>query len=76
MTIHPQGEANATVNAEHQRVDVLDLVDVGYRYAYSLTHHRQDAEDLAQQACLQAVRKKRKTGGESVPVRRNPESVS
>lgn len=55
MTIRSQGETNGKVRGEHQRVDVLDPVDAGYRYAYSLTHHRQDAKDLAQQACLLAV---------------------
>ncbi|MEW4486647.1 sigma-70 family RNA polymerase sigma factor [Thalassoglobus sp. JC818] len=28
----------------------------GFRYAYSLTHHRQDAEDLVQEACLRVFR--------------------
>jgi RNA polymerase sigma-70 factor (ECF subfamily) len=41
-----------------QRADVIHLVDAGFRYGFSLTHHRQDAEDLVQQACLQVVRKK------------------
>jgi RNA polymerase sigma-70 factor (ECF subfamily) len=31
--------------------DLEDLVRCGYRYAYSLTHHTADAEDLVQQAC-------------------------
>ena len=30
----------------------LELLQSGYRYALSLTHHRHDAEDLAQQAWL------------------------
>ncbi len=30
----------------------LELLQSGYRYALSLTHHRADAEDLAQQAWL------------------------
>jgi len=41
-----------------QRADVLDLVNAGFRYGFSLTHHRQDAEDLVQQACLRVFRKK------------------
>lgn len=36
--------------------DVRSLIQAGYRYAYSLTHHRQDAEDLIQQACLKILR--------------------
>ena len=31
--------------------DLEDLIRCGYRYAYSLTHHAADAEDLVQQAC-------------------------
>ena len=34
------------------------LIDVGYRYALSLTHHPQDAEDLIQQASMQVLQKK------------------
>ena len=34
------------------------LIQAGYRYAYSLVHHRQDAEDLIQQACLRVYRRK------------------
>lgn len=36
----------------------IDLMDAGFRYAYSLTHHQQDAEDLVQQACLRVFRRK------------------
>ena len=32
------------------------LVVSGFRYAFSLTHHRQDAEDLVQEACLRTFR--------------------
>lgn len=34
------------------------LIGVGYRYALSLTHHAQNAEDLIQQACLQVLQQK------------------
>lgn len=30
----------------------LDLLNRGFRYAYALTHHREDAEDIAQEAWL------------------------
>ena len=36
------------------------MVLAGYRYALSLTHHSQDAEDLVQQACLRVFRAKRR----------------
>ena len=36
------------------------LVLAGYRYALSLTHHEQDAEDLVQHACLRVFRAKRR----------------
>jgi len=35
-----------------------ELLLSGYRYALSLTHHAQDAEDLVQQACLKVFRVK------------------
>lgn len=36
--------------------DVRSLIQSGFRYALSLTHHRHDAEDLIQQACLKILR--------------------
>ena len=36
--------------------DIPSLIQSGYRYALSLTHHRHDAEDLVQQACLKILR--------------------
>ena len=33
------------------------MMQAGYRYAYSLTHHHQDAEDLAQQASMKVLRR-------------------
>ena len=38
--------------------DRRDIVRAGYRYAYSLAHHPQDAEDLMQQACLRVYQSK------------------
>lgn len=32
------------------------LIQSGYRYAFSLTHHQHDAEDLIQQACLKVLK--------------------
>ena len=58
MTTPIERDANRKPHGAHQRADVLDLVDAGFRYAFSLTHHRQDAEDLVQQACLRVVRSK------------------
>ena len=58
MTTPPEREANGKPRGANQRADVLDLADAGFRYAFSLTHHRQDAEDLVQQACLRVVRSK------------------
>ena len=54
---HKEEQTERPVTAS-QRADVLDLVDAGFRYAFSLTHHREDAEDLVQQACLKVVRTK------------------
>ena len=34
------------------------MIRAGYRYAYSLAHHPQDAEDLIQQACLKVYQSK------------------
>jgi len=33
------------------------ILQAGYRYAYSLTHHHQDAEDLVQQASMKVLRR-------------------
>lgn len=38
--------------------DTASLIESGYRYALSLTHHEQDAEDLIQQACMKVLRAK------------------
>mgnify|MGYP002623099027 CR=1 FL=1 len=38
--------------------DESALIQAGYRYAYSLTHDRHDAEDLIQQAALQVFKSK------------------
>lgn len=58
MTTPPENEMNGRPQPSAVRADVLDLVDAGFRYALSLTHHRHDAEDLVQQACLRVVRSK------------------
>lgn len=42
----PDSRLDQGRSAEHQ------LILAGYRYALSLNHHPQDAEDLVQQACL------------------------
>ena len=38
--------------------NLRSIIQSGYRYALSLTHHRQDAEDIIQQACLKILRKR------------------
>lgn len=43
---------------ENTNPDDQQWIDAGYRYAFSLTHHRQDAEDLMQHACLKIFRAK------------------
>lgn len=35
----------------------MELLQSGYRYAVALTHHRQDAEDLVQQAWINLCRR-------------------
>ena len=35
-----------------------DLIQAGYGFAVSLTHHPEDAEDLVQQACFRVISKK------------------
>ena len=37
-----------------------DLIQAGYGFAVSLTHHPEDAEDLVQQACFRVISKKGK----------------
>jgi RNA polymerase sigma-70 factor (ECF subfamily) len=44
-----------TKNPDEQKES--DLLQAGYRYAFSLTHHDQDAEDLVQQAWIRVTRK-------------------
>tara|TARA_R110002096_G_scaffold4501_22_gene21193 strand:- start:2792 stop:3292 length:501 start_codon:yes stop_codon:yes gene_type:complete len=41
-------------NSEH--LETRELLQVGYRYAFSLTNHQADAEDLVQQAALKLQR--------------------
>ena len=38
--------------------DEADLVQVGYRFAFSLTNNRHDAEDLVQQGCYRVIASK------------------
>lgn len=35
-----------------------ELIQAGYRFALSLTHHREDAEDIVQQSCFRVIAKK------------------
>jgi len=37
--------------------DTTELLQGGYRYALSLTHHKANAEDLVQEACLKLYRR-------------------
>ena len=59
-----RNNGSATRNSS-PRSDVAELIDAGFRYAFSLAHHRQDAEDLVQQACLRVFRRKGNTGDKS-----------
>ncbi|TWT86222.1 RNA polymerase sigma factor [Neorhodopirellula pilleata] len=43
---------------EPLRIDNAALIQAGFRYALSLTHHTHDAEDLIQQACMKILRAK------------------
>lgn len=43
---------------KHGSGEEKDLLQAGYRYALSLTHHPQDAEDVVQTACLKLYSKK------------------
>lgn len=40
----------------HSTIDDRQLIQAGYRFALSLTHHAEEAEDLVQHACLKAIR--------------------
>ena len=35
-----------------------DLIQAGYRFALSLTHHPEEAEDIVQQSCFRVIAKK------------------
>ena len=48
MAAEPEDEKNS----EH------DLIQAGYRFALSLTHHREEAEDIVQQSCFRVIAKK------------------
>lgn len=58
MTTEPTPSASETPHSASERADVLEFVNAGFRYAFSLTNNRHDAEDLVQQACLKVVRQK------------------
>lgn len=59
VSAHPGSNSNGRTIAR-ERPGVRALVRAGFQYAFSLTHHRHDAEDLVQQASLQVIRA---TGG-------------
>ena len=40
-----------------REIDLDAILQSGYRFAYSLTHHREDAEDLVQRAWLRLERR-------------------
>lgn len=58
MSEQPDRDSGGSSAGALQRPGVRALAQAGFRYAFSLTHHRQDAEDLVQQACLQVIRAK------------------
>jgi len=43
-----------------------ELLQSGYRYAMSLTHHREDAEDLVQQAWLNLTKRYKRVENKSI----------
>ena len=45
------------IPAHEPRERLNCVLQAGYRYAYSLTHHRQDAEDLVQRAWVRLQRR-------------------
>lgn len=47
-------------------LDDAELLDCGFRYAMALVHHREDAEDLAQEAWLNLNRRYGKVASKSV----------
>jgi len=47
-------------------MDAAELLDCGFRYAMALVHHREDAEDLAQEAWLNLNRRYGKVSSKSV----------
>lgn len=49
-------------------VELSELLQSGFRYALSLAHHHQDAEDLVQQAWLRLQRQR----NGSTPIKRGP----
>lgn len=52
--------------ASDSQLDDAELLDCGFRYAMALVHHRQDAEDLAQEAWLNLNRRYGKVASRSV----------
>ena len=57
MYIAPSSPADASPPPVETREQEVEHLQAGYRYALALTHHREDAEDLVQQACLRVYRK-------------------
>lgn len=49
--------ANASEAPSSSDESELDLLNRGFRYAFALTHHREDAEDIAQEAWLNLSRR-------------------
>jgi len=53
------GNACRTEQVASRALDDGDLLQVGFRYAFALTHHHHDAEDLVQAAWLKLNRRRR-----------------
>lgn len=43
------------MKSDQEQQELRELLQAGYRYALSLTHHHHDAEDLVQQAWMQCA---------------------
>lgn len=62
----PMSKPPADQSPKATPTDLDSMLQSGFRFAYSLTHHRQDAEDLVQRAWLRLQR--RYAGCDSLPL--------
>ncbi len=55
--IKPSSRSSYLENMDEPTAHIRELLQGGYRYALSLTHHHYEAEDLVQEAWLRVWRK-------------------